>query len=155
MRCSLEKLLYLYNTSSVSLAAATFSRWGRLFVCENRLVCASNAVFDNRLDGSSRAPTPTAFVQIVSPPTLTEGQARKITPDRAVLARVRSRRYFYWKALRAEAVGCITPFSKVFGIQDLFSKRSWWGAGQRPAVVPLRCGTASHKNHSTKIKTSL
>ena len=58
-----------------------------------------------RLKRVVEAPTPTAFVQIVSPPPLSKGQAIKITPDLAVLARVRSRRCFCWTALCAEAVG--------------------------------------------------
>jgi len=55
--------------------------------------------------GERSSPLRKKLIIVSTPPTLTEGQARKITPDRAVLARVRSRRCFYWKALRAEAVG--------------------------------------------------
>ena len=51
------------------------------------------------------APTPTAFAKFASPPTLSEGQAIKITPDRAVLARVRSEALFLLEGTCAEAVG--------------------------------------------------
>ena len=132
----LLKLLSL-GTTHPPLSRSPFPHKGRLFVSGNRLFCASNIVCDDRLDGSSRAPTPTGSVKSSSPPTLSEGQAIKITPDRAVLARVRSRRYFYWKAQRAEAVGCITPSSKVFGVpRTFFKKGSWKGVGQRPTNSP-------------------
>jgi len=57
---------------------------------------------------------PTGMRKQLDPPPLTECQARKITPDQAVLARVRSRRCFYWKALRAEAVGTSHTKSESF-----------------------------------------
>ena len=76
------------------------------------------------------------------PSSLTKGQARKIPPDRAVLARVRRWRYFYCKAtpsprrwgskhIATIAVGSPHQVQKFLRVKGTFQK------------VPLRCARQS------------
>jgi len=130
MRYFLVKVTFSWDYSSTAIAVPLPSQ-GKAFVCKNRLGCVSNIVCDDRLDGSSRAPTPTAFAKFASPPTLSEGQARKITPYRAVLARVRSEALFLLEGTCAEAVGRYITLEKFSVIQAPFYKR---GLGESRAA---------------------
>ena len=96
----------------------------------------SNAVCDERLGGSSRRrPLPRlrksfcesvvskVVCKIFPPPTLTEGQARKITPMPSSACTNEALALFLLLGTCAVAVGCTASSSKVFEGQGNFLKK--------------------------------